>query len=97
MLVPVTYLEKKPTTYLNIRTAPCPINWINLGKVTPVQDQGSCGSCWAFSTVSALESAYAVQYGTLYKFSEQQVVDCSHEGTNAGCGGGLTYDAYDYF
>jgi hypothetical protein len=36
MLIPVTYLEKKPTTYLNIRTAPGPINWINLGKVTPV-------------------------------------------------------------
>ena len=58
--------------------------------VTPVKDQGSCGSCWAFSTVGPLEGIVAIKTGQKvdFDFSEQQLVDCSHEDRSAGCRGG---------
>lgn len=62
--------------------------------VNPVKNQGSCGSCWAFSAVAGLESIYAIKAGNLFAFSEQQVVDCSKE--NEGCNGGDLPPAYDY-
>ena len=48
-------------------------DWLAKGAVTPVQDQGSCGSCYAFSAIAAIEGAYYLQSGTgsLLKFSEQ--------------------------
>ena len=70
--------------------------------VSPVKDQGHCGSCWAFSTVGAVESAYAIKHGVIesmgvLEFSEQQLVDCAGgEYLNEGCNGGMEYWAYNY-
>ncbi|XP_066924703.1 digestive cysteine proteinase 2-like [Clytia hemisphaerica] len=69
-------------------------DWRDEGKVTPVKDQGSCGSCWAFSTTGTIESHYAIKHGPLIPLSEQQLVDCSTE--NSGCNGGVVQWAYDY-
>lgn len=67
-----------------------PIDWRAQGKVNAVKNQGSCGSCWAFSATSTVESKHAIRTGALLQLSEQQLVDCSHSSNN-GCNGGM-YD-----
>ena len=63
------------------------INWITLGKVHPVKNQGICGSCWAFAAVLVEESMNAIKDGTSpVRLSEQQCVDCSY--SYNGCWGG---------
>lgn len=74
-------------------SAPASIDWVSKGAVTPVKDQGQCGSCWSFSTTGSMEGAYFVKYGTLTSFSEQELVDCSSP-LNHGCNGGLPDRAF---
>ena len=50
------------------------------GKVTPVKNQKSCGSCWTFGGMVAFEGHYAIQTGGLKRFSEQEFLDCTYEG-----------------
>jgi len=82
---------------------PTSFDWRDLGKVTPVKDQGQCGSCWSFSTTGAMESAYAVKnnVNATTQLSEQAIVDCSNgcapeDGQsvcNQGCNGGWPWTA----
>ena len=64
--------------------------------MNPIQDQGQCGSCWAFSAVQAMESRWEIKSGKLEKLSEQQLVDCSGEYGNQGCNGGYESTGIDY-
>ncbi|KAH0970809.1 hypothetical protein GBA52_022965 [Prunus armeniaca] len=71
-------------------------NWREEGIVTPVKDQGHCGSCWTFSTTGALEAAYVQAFGKQISLSEQQLVDCAGAFNNFGCHGGLPSQAFEY-
>ena len=75
---------------------PAAWNWQNKGGVSPVKDQGNCGSCWTFSTVGCLESAHLIKYGVLQTYAEQQLVDCAGAFDNFGCNGGLPSHAFEY-
>nr|GEW53453.1 thiol protease aleurain-like [Tanacetum cinerariifolium] len=71
-------------------------DWRKVGIVSPVKNQGSCGSYCTFSTTRALESAYAQAYGKSVSLSEQQLVDCVGDFNNFGCNGGLPSQAFEY-
>jgi len=75
--------------------APDSIDWIAKGAVVPVKDQGQCGSCWAFSTIGAIEGWNFLKNGQLVSLSEQQLVDCSKD-VCYGCQGGWPYKALEY-
>jgi len=72
-----------------------PVDWRQSSCLSPVQDQGQCGSCWAFSSVASMENKYCAQNGTLYKLSEQQLVDCVN--LCFGCNGGNAALAFRYW
>ena len=71
-------------------------DWVALGAVTPIKNQGQCGSCWAFSTVVGVEGDYFIENGKLVSFSEQDLVSCSSSAGNQGCNGGLMDDAFQW-
>jgi len=77
---------------------PDSVDWRDMNLVTDVKNQGSCGSCWAFSTVVGLEGQLAKKTAKLTSLSEQDLVDCVKRTDNCcnGCQGGLMDAAYDY-
>jgi len=77
---------------------PSRLDWRNNGGnfVTPVKNQGQCGSCWAFATTAALESYTLIQNhtpNTNLDLSEQVLISCSGAGS---CDGGYIHKASDF-
>ncbi|VIO97661.1 Cathepsin L-like precursor, putative [Brugia malayi] len=69
------------------------VDWRTKGAVTPVRNQGQCGSCYAFATAAALEAYHKQRTGRLLDLSPQNIVDCTQ---NYGCGGGFMVPVFQY-
>nr|BAN37922.1 cysteine proteinase 1, putative [Entamoeba histolytica] len=90
--------EKGEVRYLNIQ-APKAVDWRKKGKVTPIRDQGNCGSCYTFGSIAALEGRLLIEKGgdsETLDLSEEHMVQCTREDGNNGCNGGLGSNVYNY-
>ncbi|KAF9601973.1 hypothetical protein IFM89_024519 [Coptis chinensis] len=85
----------KEFSHRDIVDLPKAVDWRKKGAVAAVKDQGSCGSCWAFSTVAAVEGINQIVTGNLTSLSEQELIDCDTS-FNSGCNGGLMDYAFKF-
>ncbi|CAB80354.1 cysteine proteinase [Arabidopsis thaliana] len=88
-------VNQKYSAAVNGKEVPETVDWRQKGAVNPIKDQGTCGSCWAFSTTAAVEGINKIVTGELISLSEQELVDCD-KSYNQGCNGGLMDYAFQF-
>ena len=72
------------------------LDWRDKGAVNPVEDEGACGSTYAFSALDSTEAQWFLKTGKLLALSKQALVDCSGTYGNLGCNGGLMDYCFAY-
>ena len=98
----VHYQAHAPLVGAMAQDYPASLDWrsVSPSVVTPVKDQGGCGSCWAFSATEVLETSIAIASGKLLTLSPQEFVSCMPNpnscGGTGGCGGSVQWLAFDY-
>ena len=73
---------------------PSAVDWASAGAVSPVKDQGTCGSCWSFAATGAIEASLFVDRGVSTSLSEEQLIDCDKGAPQDGCKGGAIEEAF---
>ena len=73
---------------------PAAVDWASAGAVSPVKDQGTCGSCWSFAATGAIEASLYVDRGVSTSLSEEQLIDCDKGAPQDGCKGGAIEEAF---
>ena len=107
MINPIKSPEIGASTYLKALQAPIDyldkafkfdkidrFNWNDTGLLTPIKNQGRCGSCWAFAVTTALETFMRNRKNNVTRLSEQELVNCSPY--DYGCNGGMMHTAFNY-
>jgi len=83
-----------PAAILRAFALPAKFDWRALGGVTPVKNQGGCGSCWAFAALGGFESLVLIRNGRMDDFSEESIKECNYWAR--GCGGGNAFVAANH-
>mmetsp|Transcript_27350 Transcript_27350/g.83956 ORF Transcript_27350/g.83956 Transcript_27350/m.83956 type:complete len:395 (+) Transcript_27350:97-1281(+) len=87
-------VENATVAVPTVKVTPLKFDWRDQGVITPVKDQGRCGSCWAHSAAESIESQFALHGGQLTSLSVQQIVSCDTKSNDNGCDGGMYNTAW---
>lgn len=74
--IPEKYLKYSKKPVVTVKDIPASLDFRDQGIVNKVKDSAQCGAGWAFAAISSIESCWALQKGTLYVLSEQNLIDC---------------------